>query len=332
MTSEKEIKKLFSRFGKLKVAVVGDVMLDKYVIGKTDRISPEAPVPVVVVQRTEARCGGAGNVAINIQAMEATPYLFTVIGNDIDGDAILQHLKSSGINTQTILRSSSRITTSKTRIISSNHQMLRIDQETTEDIDAATEQKLLRSLKNFIENQSPDILIFEDYNKGVLTENLIRTVIGWCNEKSIPVAVDPKKKNFFAYAGCTLFKPNLREVKESLGTAFSGVDSSTLNKASDQLYKQLHQQITMITLGELGIYVREGKKVFRRDAHVRKIADVSGAGDTVISVASLCLAAGAETGLTTAIANIAGGMVCEHAGVVPVNKTQLLKESLQLLC
>ncbi len=332
MQTEKEIRKLFSSFNRIKVAIMGDLMLDNYVFGSVDRISPEAPVPVVSVNATESRCGGAANVAANIRSLGASPYLFSVIGDDHDGDILMQQLKKSGIDTKYLLRTSDRITTTKTRILSKNHQILRIDKEDTRDLSSATENKLIRSFTAFIAQTKPDILIFEDYNKGVLTENCIQSVTQICKKNKIAIAVDPKHKNFFAYTDCTLFKPNLREINDSLRVKIDAKDRASLHKSTDLLQKKLHQQITMITLGENGMYVREGKKTFMHEAHIRNISDVSGAGDTVISVAAVCLAAGAETGLLTSISNIAGGLVCESAGVVPVNKDQLLREALHLLC
>ncbi len=332
MATAKEIRKLFNQFNKLKVAVVGDCMVDKYVYGNVDRISPEAPVPVLSINNSIARSGGAANVAMNLHALGAAPVLFSVIGADVEGDKLLEILKDTRIKTNYIFRSASRITTSKTRIISKNHQMMRIDHEMTENLDAAMEKKVLNALTSFLKKEKPDVLIFEDYDKGMLSANFIMAVIEICNVNNIPVAVDPKKKNFFAYQNCTLFKPNLREIKESLNINIDAGDLGSLNIAADILQKQLKNNSTMITLGEHGIFIKTGKKFFKKDAYLRNVADVSGAGDTVISIAALCLAVNADAQLTAGIANIAGGLVCESSGVVPVDKKQLLQECLSLLC
>lgn len=332
MVPEKEIRKLFSRFNKLKVVVVGDCMVDKYVYGNVDRISPEAPVPVLAINNTIERSGGAANVAVNLHALGAVPYLFSVIGTDAEGDTLFRLLKEKKIKTNFILRSQDRITTSKTRIISKNHQMMRIDHEVTENITAATEKKVLRSLTSLLKKEKPHVLVFEDYDKGMLSASFIMAVTEICNLNKIPIAVDPKKKNFFAYQNCTLFKPNLREIKESLNINIDASDLGSLNVAADMLQKQLKNNSTMITLGEHGIFIKTGKKFFKKDAYLRNVADVSGAGDTVISIAALCLAINADPQLTAAVANIAGGLVCESSGVVPVDKKQLLQECLALLC
>ncbi len=332
MTDAKSLKNIFNRFNKLKVAIVGDSMLDKYVHGVVERISPEAPVPVLDVKETVSRSGGAANVAMNVQALGATAYLFSLVGKDADGDNLMQILKQNATSKKHIYRTENRITTTKTRIISKNHQMLRIDNEVTDDIDNVIEKHIIRSITNFIKKEKPHVLIFEDYDKGMLSPFLIQSITELCIQNKIPVVVDPKKLHFFDYQNCTVFKPNLREISESLNMEIIPNNVQELNQAADILFAKLNNTITLITLGEHGIFLREGKKSFRKKAHLRKIADVSGAGDTVISTAALCLAAKAEPQLMAAIANIAGGLVCETSGVVPINKQQLFDECLMLLC
>jgi rfaE bifunctional protein kinase chain/domain len=331
MANAAAIKKMFSGFRHIHVAIIGDIMVDKYVYGNVDRISPEAPVPVLDVKQKETRPGGAANVAVNIKALDATPYLFSVIGNDSEGDNLISLLKLKGINTKHILRSEKRITTAKTRIIAKNHQMMRIDEEDISDLDESLSKKLLQSILKFLQNTPPDVCIFEDYDKGVLSPEMISKIMHTCNQLNIPVIVDPKKKNFFAYQHCTVFKPNIREINESLHTSLQYVDLTSLNNITTLLHQQLTHKITLITLGDKGIYLRAGKKSSIQKAHVRNVADVSGAGDTVVSVAALCLAAGAEPSQMAAIANIAGGLVCESPGVVSIDKAQLLQECIDLL-
>ncbi len=331
MSESINLKKIFSGFKQLQIVVVGDLMLDKYVYGNVERISPEAPVPVLDVKNTDARAGGAANVAVNINALDAKPIVFSLIGNDATGDNLISILKAKGITTKHILRSESRITSTKTRIIAKNHQMMRIDEEVTTPLDATEAKKLKNNLIRYLNSEKPDALIFEDYDKGVLDAQLIEAIIAVCNQLNIPVIVDPKKRNFFAYANCTLFKPNIREINDSLGCNIQNPDIQSLNIATDTLHQQLPHQITMITLGDKGIYLRVGKKSSIQKAHIRNVADVSGAGDTVVSVAACCLASGISPNHMAAIANLAGGLVCEAPGVVPVNKVQLLKESIELL-
>lgn len=206
---------LFSGFTTTKVAVVGDVMLDTYWWGKCERISPEAPVPVVVLTRKEYRLGGAANVALNLKALDAAVAMFSVIGDDDDGRQLVKRFEEEGIDTSHLLKSKNRITTSKSRIISRNQQMLRLDAEITHDLEGEDESRLIGSVRKYIEEEKPAVLIFEDYNKGVLTAKAIETVMGICRQHQIITTVDPKRRNFFAYRHASIFKPNVKEVKEA---------------------------------------------------------------------------------------------------------------------
>jgi D-glycero-beta-D-manno-heptose-7-phosphate kinase len=219
------------------------------------------------------------------------------------------------------------MTTVKTRVISQGHHLLRVDEEITTPLSATDERHLLDCIRNIINKQKIDVIIFEDYNKGVLTEKVISSVIGWAGEKGIPTTVDPKKDNFFAYKGVTLFKPNLKELREGLKVEFVKGDFDRLKMSINQLQEVLGNQITMVTLSELGVMSHDEKGFYHEKAHHREILDVSGAGDTVISVASLALAAGADTKTFTSLANLAGGLVCEKVGVVPVDKVLLRDEA-----
>jgi rfaE bifunctional protein kinase chain/domain len=220
------------------------------------------------------------------------------------------------------------MTTVKTRVISQGHHLLRIDEEITSPLSSTDERHLLDCVKAILERQKVDVIIFEDYNKGVLTERIISTVLAWAAERNIPTTVDPKKDNFFAYKGATLFKPNLKELKEGLKVEFDKNDFNALKQAIDALENELSNKVTMVTLSELGVVASHATDFFHEKAHQREILDVSGAGDTVISVASLALAAGAEPPIYAALANIAGGLVCEKVGVVPIDKELLMQEAI----
>lgn len=322
---------LFDSFKQLKVAVVGDVMLDTYWWGKVERISPEAPVPVVTFEHKELRLGGGANVALNTVAMGAPTVLFSVIGHDEDGNALLELLEKNKVQTNYIISSKDRITTNKTRIISRNQHMMRLDAEMTTDITHSEEDLLLHSFNSFIEIERPSVVIFEDYNKGVLSETVIEKMIAVCKERSIITTVDPKRKNFFAYKGVTIFKPNLKEVKDGLNVLPDEVNKEFLQDIHQQLQSRLHHAISLITLSEKGIFFQQDHYGEILPTFARSIADVSGAGDTVIAVASLVYAATQNISLAAKLANLAGGIVCEEVGTVAINKNKLIAECKKLM-
>lgn len=322
---------LFNDIKKIKVAVIGDVMLDTYMWGNVDRISPEAPVPVVALSKKEYRMGGASNVALNTVALDAATSLFSIIGNDEEGSILIDLLNKQNINTNGIIKANDRITTNKIRVIARNQHMLRLDAELVNDIDSKLELELLQKIETAFIKNKPDVVIFEDYNKGVLTETLIKKVIALCQQHNIITAVDPKRKNFFAFTGVTIFKPNLKEVKEALNILLETIDLNSLSTIHEQLQDQLHHKISLITLSEKGIFYKSETTTNVIPTHVRSIADVSGAGDTVIAIASLVFAATKDVHLSAEIANIAGGLVCEEVGTVAINKVKLLKETTTLL-
>lgn len=333
MTYPFDVAQLFDDFSRMRVMVIGDVMVDAYLFGKVDRISPEAPVPVVSVQKRASRMGGAANVALNLHALGANPVLVSVIGNDAKGDEFIQLMQEKDLITSGIIRLDQRPTTTKFRIIGNNVQMLRVDEEITGYVDSDTAEKLLALVKNELETQKPDAIIFQDYDKGVLTPELINRIILLAKSKHIPVAVDPKKRNFLAYQGATLFKPNLKELREGLNLNFNQTSIASVQQAVHELFVQLSPEKALITLSENGVLMaakNERQQIdFRHiPAHLRNISDVSGAGDTVISVAGLCLAARFPDELTAAISNLAGGLVCEEVGVVPIDQTKLRRELL----
>ncbi len=319
-------EQLFTGFQSIRVAILGDVMLDTYWWGSVDRISPEAPVPVVALKNKELRVGGAANVALNTASLGAKTTMISIVGADTDGEQLLQLLKDKHIDTSYIRSVSNRVTTNKTRIMSRNQQMMRLDAEITTDIDEATEDMLIEQVKHCLEEQQPQVLIFEDYNKGVITERIIQTVTALCKERNVIIAVDPKKKNFLSYKDVTIFKPNLKEVKEGLNLSVDHIDLSSLQQIHQRLQQHLHHQISLITLSEKGVFYQDETSHKIIPTHIRNIADVSGAGDTVIAVTSLCYAATRDMHLAAEMANIAGGLVCEQVGTAAIDRDKLLQE------
>lgn len=332
-----DFEKLFQQFTQLRVAVIGDVMLDTYWWGNVDRISPEAPVPVVAVTKKEQRIGGAGNVALNIASLGATVHMLSVLGKDKDGEQLTGLLQQNSINTKYLVHSEQRITTNKIRIISRNQHMMRLDAEMVNDMTADDEDRLLYAFENYIAAEDPNVVILEDYNKGVLTENVIRRVVALCKKHKILTAVDPKRKNFFAYEGVDIFKPNLKEIKEGLNILREDITLSVLEDMHLLLQDKLRHRISLITLSEKGIFFAQHPTDQHEDnasiipTHIRSIADVSGAGDTVIAVAALVFAATSDAKLMAEMANIAGGLVCEEVGTVAINKQLLIDECKKLL-
>ena len=326
-----DFDKLFSSFSQIKVAVIGDVMLDTYWWGKVDRISPEAPVPIVAVSKREERIGGAGNVALNIRALGAFVSVISVVGKDAEADQLKKLLQGSNINTDYLVSSTERITTNKIRIIGRNQQMMRLDAEITHAVSKKDEDALISSFERYIQKEKPAVAILEDYNKGVLSETVIEKIISLCKANNILIAVDPKRKNFFAYKHADIFKPNLHEAKEGLNIISDEVTNELLGNIHKALHEQLQHRISLITLSEKGVFFQTDKTQAIIPTHIRSIADVSGAGDTVIAVASVVYAATGNVHLMAEIANIAGGLVCEEVGTVAIDKDKLLKECKQLL-
>lgn len=326
-----DFDKLFNQFTGLKVAVIGDVMLDTYWWGNVDRISPEAPVPVVAVTKKEQRIGGAGNVALNVRSLGASVNMISILGKDDDGEQLTELLKKFRIQTKYLVHSEHRITTNKIRIISRNQHMMRLDAELSDDISKEDEDRLLYNFENYIAAENPDVVILEDYNKGVLTQAVIKNVITLCQQHNILSAVDPKRKNFFAYEGVGIFKPNLKEVKDGLNMLPETINLNVLKDMHLLLQEKLKQHVSLITLSEKGVFYQQENNAAIIPTHIRSIADVSGAGDTVIAVASLVYAATKDVKLMAEVANIAGGLVCEEVGTVAIDKEKLLHECRLLL-
>lgn len=326
-----ELDKLFESFRSLKIGVVGDVMLDTYWWGNADRISPEAPVPVVSVRRKEQRIGGAGNVALNVAAMGAAINVISVIGNDDEGKSLVSLFGDNHINAAHLLQSKDRITTNKIRIISRNQHMMRLDAELVTALTAEEESDLINAFSAYAEKEKPDLVILQDYNKGVLTENVIENILNLCKKNNILTAVDPKRKNFFAYKDADIFKPNLHEAKEALNIIGDEVSENLLAEIHEALSEKLQHKISLITLSEKGVFYETKNEKAIIPTHIRSVADVSGAGDTVIAVAAVVYAASKNTRLMAEMANIAGGLVCEEVGTVAINRETLLLECRNLL-
>lgn len=325
------IQDLFSKFDSLHVVVVGDVMLDKYWWGDIERISPEAPVPIVALHHEESRLGGAANVALNLKALGAKVSIASVVGDDANGVLLASLCAEQGMDTSLLLKSKQRPTTSKIRVMSKNQHVLRLDDEVTSELSVEEEHPFIDMVLRFLQREKPQVLIFEDYNKGVLKENVIHRITQHCREIGVITAVDPKKNNFLAYKEVTIFKPNLKEVREGLHMPIDTVDEQSLTAVHEALFATLQHRTTFITLSEKGVYYNDGTKKALLPCHRRNIADVSGAGDTVIATAALVYAITKDPAIMAAISNIAGGIVCEEVGVVPIDKATLLAECERLL-
>ncbi len=293
-------------------------------------MSPEAPVPVVNVIAKEERLGGAANVALNIQSLGAKPFICAISGDDENAKTLEKLFKKNKLSTEGLLQLKNRPTTIKTRIICDNSHVLRVDEETVKTISSSEEKKLFKKIPSIIKKQKITVIIFEDYDKGCITAALIKEVVKLAAKKKIPVAVDPKKRNFLAYKGVALFKPNLKELKEGLKSKDLNPKSrAEVEKSAEGLRKKLNAQMVLLTLSENGVFITDGKSKHLLPAHKRNVIDVSGAGDTVIAVAALCLGAKTDSKTLAELANLAGGLVCEKAGVIPIDKKQLLKEVLK---
>ena len=325
-----DFAKVIDSFSNYKVMIIGDVMIDSYLWGKVERISPEAPVPVVTRTSEENRLGGAANVALNIQSLGATPILCSVIGNDLRSKTLYELLENKNITAEGIIEDNNRVTTVKTRIISNHQQLLRIDRELDHPLSQEMEIKFISHIFKVLNDNKIDSIIFEDYDKGSITPKVIQEIVDEASKRGIPTLVDPKKRNFCEYNNTTLFKPNFKELNEGLNVETNKANPETLFEAAKILHDKNNISLIMITLSEAGVFISTGKGYRIIPAHFRAIADVSGAGDTVISVASLCLASGLDPFETAVISNMAGGLVCEKVGVVPIDK-ELLKAEIASL-
>ena len=318
--SLKKLNNLKKKFIGKKIVVIGDLMLDSYFWGTVGRISPEAPVPVVEIDNEFNRFGGAMNVAYNILTLGGIPIPIGVIGNDYEGKLFRSLMNDTGISSKGIVIDKNRPTTAKTRVIANKQHVVRIDREKTTHISSQTEKKILQLLKKEIKNL--DAIILQDYNKGVLTPSLIKKVIELAGKENIIVTVDPKFNNFFLYQNATVFKPNRKEIEDALGIRMISREDITI--AGHKVLDKLNCKYALLTLGEEGIALFEKDKPERRlPTKAQRVADVSGAGDTVISTLTMALTAGADIYDAAYLANFAGGIVCQEVGIVPIELTKL---------
>jgi len=329
MIQKSEVDILEQRLPGLRMLVIGDLMLDQYLWGRVERISPEAPVPVIDVAKSEGRPGGAANVALNAAAMGAKVLLSGVVGDDGEGERLLSLLGEQGFDTETVLVVPGRPTTTKTRVIGNRQQMLRVDREDRSALEADLRAELVAKVK--ARSGDFDVLVFEDYDKGVLGPVMIGELVDWAAEEGIPTVVDPKFQNFFAYRNCTLFKPNLKELNEGMKVQLAKEDFDGFRNVLAEFRKEMPHENTLVTLSEHGVLaVDHALGLHHIPAHYRKITDVSGAGDTVVALMGLGLAAGLSLAGAAYIANLGGGLVCEEVGVVPVDRQRLFRELHQL--
>lgn len=323
---------LFQRFRSATVLVIGDVMIDCYLKGKVTRISPEAPVPVMNVMSRDYRLGGAANVALNVQALGAKPILCAVVGCDEKGKLFNDLLAQHQLSNDGILALDSRKTTVKYRIVGNNSQMMRIDEEVDSLLPSDESQRFYQKVCALMESNAIDAIIFEDYDKGLLSKELIYNIVELATSKNILVTVDPKRRNFKSYQNVTMFKPNLKELTEGLYGESNHLSIEEVERSMREFANEQNISVLLTTMSEHGVavYERANDSFSTQPAYRREIADVSGAGDTVISVATLCLVAGVDCQKAAHIANLAGGIVCESAGVVPVDAEQLEREIVRL--
>jgi rfaE bifunctional protein kinase chain/domain len=313
------VLQLIGRMKGSRVVVVGDIMIDRYLVGETERLSPEAPVPVVAIRERHSALGGAANVAANVAAMGATCLLVGVVGDDTDGAAIRQNLAIAHLEDRFVIPVAGRPTTSKTRIIARAQQIVRIDDEVETLLDGAELARLTQAAREALADA--DALLLEDYNKGALPPALIAAVMEIARRRGIPVVVDPKYRQFFEYAGATVFKPNRRELESALGAAVDVQDRNAL----PQVLARLKVDNLLVTLGPEGmVLVTKDGSLTQIPSVARQIYDVSGAGDTVTAWLGTALAAGAAVREAAQLANYAAGVEVGKAGVATVSPEEVL--------
>ncbi|MDH3649797.1 MAG: bifunctional ADP-heptose synthase [Saprospiraceae bacterium] len=313
-----ELNALLDRFKEQRILVVGDVMIDKYLLGSISRMSPEAPVPVMQYEASESRPGGAANVALNVDQLGAQVTLCSVIGQDPEGTQFMNLLAEYGLNSDGIIQSAERITTTKTRVMAESEHLLRVDREVTIDLTDWEADQLLARIQEKIEDVRPNAIILQDYNKGVLSATVIKKVCQLARVNNIKVSVDPKFDAFLNYRGVDLFKPNLIELRA--GTPYHvDITEESLAEATNYVREQLDCALVLVTLSDEGIFVNDGKIQLQLPAHERVVRDVCGAGDSVISVATLTYVAGYSSEEIAYWSNLGGSIICEYPGVVPLS-------------
>lgn len=322
------LSSFFENIENKNIVIIGDVMIDAYLKGEVKRISPEAPVPILDVKKRDYRLGGAANVALNIKSLGANPILFSVIGNDFYGDYFKKLLTENEIPNLTITASKHRKTTIKYRLIGNGAQMMRIDDEDIFPLQKEEYTSLLQDFKTYIANNNINAIIFEDYDKGTITPELILEITSWANERQIPVLVDPKKENFHHYNYVTFFKPNLKEWCDALHLNAENIMIEQLKETAETFAKEHHIHYIMITLSSKGLAIwdNQNQDFFYMPTLSKEVVDVSGAGDSVISIVTMAIINKLNHKQIAKLSNLAGGAVCQYSGVVPITPTLLQKE------
>ena len=314
-----------------RVLIIGDVMIDTYLWGKVDRVSPEAPVPIVSEIIEESRLGGAANVALNVKALGAVPILCSVIGGDERGSLFIDLMEEQSLSDVGITVDDYRVTTQKTRVISGFKHLLRIDEEIENTLSRRVQNSFVELVLGLIETGGIEVIIFQDYDKGVVTKAIIARVISLANKMKIPVMADPKYRNFMLYNSIAIYKPNLKEFVKGVKSDATKTDIERLAEEGEKFRTRQKIDALMVTLSSNGILVMEADSYLHIPVVKREVTDVSGAGDTVISVLALCYSGGMSFRQAAAVANLAGGQVCEKSGVVPVDREQLVGECAEYL-
>jgi rfaE bifunctional protein kinase chain/domain len=319
--TESRLKELLEDFRGKRIAVVGDLMLDRYFWGSVARISPEAPVPVVEIESESMRLGGAANVANNVKSLGADPILIGVIGNDNTGTLLHDLIVENAFTPIGLIVADDRPTTVKTRVIAHGQHVVRFDRETKTEISDTLQRKILDIVRQNV--HSLDAIIIEDYNKGVVVKSLINELVDMAEKDKKIITADPKFDNFFEYRGATVFKPNSKELEAAMGAKL--IDNDAVEEVGKALMKRVKARNILLTRGEKGMTLfEETGTITHIPAKTRKVADVSGAGDTVISTITVALASGATVREATSLANYAGGVVCGEVGIVPIERDALV--------
>jgi rfaE bifunctional protein kinase chain/domain len=320
--SVERLAEILKQAAETRVLVVGDLMLDRYLRGSVDRISPEAPVPVLRVSNEYSAVGGAANVAANVVALGACCIVVGCVGDDDGGRDLTRQLEELGVDTGGLVTVQGRPTTVKTRVMSRRQQIVRVDREVVSELDASVVRELGGAIAEGL--SGADSLALEDYNKGVLSSQVIRVALDGSNELGIPSVVDPKRWRFFEYSGATVFKPNARELEEALGEPLQPQDEEWM----EAVRTRLQCDHLLLTLGEAGMALQEpAGSVYQVPAVARAVYDVSGAGDTVTAAIAVALAAGATPAEAAVLANHAAAIVVGKAGVQPATAAEVLDQA-----
>ncbi|MDX1684398.1 MAG: bifunctional ADP-heptose synthase [Saprospiraceae bacterium] len=318
-----EANKLLDEFSGTRVLVVGDVMLDRYLRGRSERRSPEADVPVLDHESTSTKLGGAGNVALNFKSLGCQTHIIAITGQDEGRNELEGLFNDAGIS-QDLIGIPGRPTTIKTRIIADKEHLLRVDFESTEEITSDYEKKVISAIRNYVNSNQPEMIVLQDYNKGLLTEYVITNIIDIGHDKGIHISVDPKKENFWLYKRIDLFKPNLRETEEAIDKSLT--NQSEWQSGAKTLKSKLSVDTVALTLGGDGILIMNNEGSIHRPAIAVDVVDVCGAGDAVLAILSLMHYKSKPLDRTAEISNLVGGNICRFSGVQYITKEMLLSD------